>query len=352
MSYNMHNMPRKILPLFLLVCFLVLALSNLIPPQPVQAAPSAADLIAAVQALRASKGLPPLNIDAAIMSAAQKHSEYQASIGTWSHLGPGGSHAVDRVKAAGFGAGSTVYCSENVAIANTLTGLDVVIYQYWGDADHWNTMTNPRYFNGGAGVVEKNGVVYYTLDTCYIAGSAPPGGSTIPTVGPNLGPTVTRAPTQPLIVPIRTSTRMPDGSVIHPVGYGQALVSIATAYKVKVEDIRKLNNILGIRGLWVGDKLLIQPANTRTPTVTVSPTLPPPTRTPTPTRSLTPTRTSTPTITETSPPTDTPTPTTPPLIPPLDSIDHHDLGTAIIAVCGAGLVLVMVAQLRKSKPGA
>ena len=262
MGYNMDNMPRKILPTFLLVSFLVLALTNLIPPQSVQAAPSAADLIAAVQALRAANGLPPLTINAAIMAAAQGHSEYQASIGTWSHIGAGGSRAVDRVKAAGFGGGATVYCSENVAIANTLTGVDVVIYQYWGDPDHWNTMTNPRYFNGGAGVVEKNGVVYYTLDTCYVAGSAPPGGSTIPTVGTNLGPTVTRAPTQPLIVPIRTSTPMPDGSVIHPVGYGQALVSIATAYKVKVEDIHKLNNIIGIRGLWVGDKLLIQPAPT------------------------------------------------------------------------------------------
>jgi LysM repeat protein len=198
-------------------------------------------------------------------------------------------------------------------------------------------------------VAEKNGAVYYTLDTCYIAGQAPPGGyGTVPASGP----TPTRVPTQPLIVPVRTSTPMPDGSVIHPVGYGQALYSIASAYGVKVEDIRKFNTMLGIRGLWVGDKLLIQPANSPTPKATVTPTSPPPTRTPTLTRSLTPTRTPTATITETPLPTEPPTPTTPPLIPALDSIDHRDLGTAIIAVCGLGLVLVVVAQLRKSKPGA
>ena len=123
---------------------------------------------------------------------------------------------------------------------------------------------------------------------------------------------------------------MPDGSVIHPVGYGQALVSIATAYKVKVEVIRNLNSILGIRGLWVGDKLLIQPAPTLTRTLTITPTLPPPTRTSTPTRTLTPTRTPTATITETSAPTDTPTPTAVAAAEVLRALQHY-LQTTICA---------------------
>jgi hypothetical protein len=343
-------MKRKLVPTCLLVFLLMLALSNLIPPLTVQAAPSGGDLLAAVQALRQAQGVAPYTVNSAIMASAQKHSEYQASIGTYSHVGANGSRVVDRAKAAGFGSGSTVYCAENVAISNTYTGLEVVLYQYWSDAAHWNTMTNPKYFNAGAGVAEKDGVLYYTLDACYIAGteptSVPSGTNPTGVPGAPAAPTATHAP---LIMPIHTSTPQPDGSVIHPVGYGQALVNIATAYGVKIEDIKKFNTIIGIRGLWAGDKILIRAANTVTPTLTRTPTVPPPTSTPTSTRTPTFTRTPTRTPTDIPTQTDTPSATAPPLIPAVENIDRHDLGTAIIAVCGAGLLLVIVAQIRKPK---
>lgn len=323
---------------FLPVALLILALLNLILPSAAQAAVTPSDLMAAVQALRTSQGVAAFTVDAAIMAAAQAHSEYQASIGTYSHYGPGGSRAVNRVQAAGFGVGATVYCSENVAVANTRTGLDVVLYQYWGDPDHWNTMTNPRYFNAGAGVAEKNGLYYYTLDACYIAGSAPAA-----TASSGSGQVNTPKPTVPLIVPIRTSTPNADGSIVHPVGYGQALSSIASAYGVKVDDIRKYNPVLGIRGLWVGDKLVIQVSSTptRTPTRTLTPV--PPTRTSSPTATPSQTPSATPTASE------TPTATPPPLIPPVDSVNRQTLGIAIIAVCGVGLLLVVIGQVIKKK---
>ena len=84
-------MNRKLRTTILVAFLLVLAFANLTSPQTVQAAPSAADLIAAVQALRASKGLAPLIVEPTLMSAAQAHSDYQASIGTWSHVGAGGT---------------------------------------------------------------------------------------------------------------------------------------------------------------------------------------------------------------------------------------------------------------------
>ena len=152
---------------------LLLGLAAALPATGVSSAPPAvtgADLMAAVQALRAKQGLPPRIVDAAITYAAQRHSEYQAAIGTYSHIGEGGTRAKDRAIAAGFGGGATIWMSENVAMANNRTGLDVVLYTYWGDFDHWNTMTNPQYIYGGAGAAEKDGVIYYTLDTGYIAG--------------------------------------------------------------------------------------------------------------------------------------------------------------------------------------
>jgi hypothetical protein len=340
-------MNRRLASTFLLVIFLTLALFNLIPSQTVQAAPSAAELLAAAQAYRTAQGTAAYTVNSALMASAQAHSAYQASIGTFTHTGAGGTRPVDRAKAAGFGSGSTVYCSENVAVFPALNGVDAVISFWSSDYDHWFTMTSPKYFNAGAGAVEKNGVVYYTLDACYVSGTEPtskPAATAVP--GSTAGPTATHAP---LIQPVHTSTPMPDGSVIHPVGYGQALVNIATAYGVKVDDIKKLNSIIGIRGLWAGDKLLIKVANTVTPTPSRTPTTPPPTKTPTSTLTLTTTPT------ETLPPTDTPTitntpaPTSPPLIPAVADIDRHDLGTVIIAVCGAGLLFVIIAQVRKPK---
>ena len=336
-------MNRKIRTTLFVGFILVLALTNLTSVQTVQAAPSAADLIAAVQALRASKGLPPLIVESSLMSAAQGHSDYQASLGTWSHLGAGGTYAVDRARAAGFGGGATIYASENVAMANNRTGLDVVIYQYWADAAHWKTMTSTLYMHVGAGVTEKNGVVFYTLDTAYVAGQAPAGSGSAATAVP--GVVNTPLPTVPPIIPVKTSTPMPDGAVIHPVGYGQALYTIATAYGLTIDELRARNGMTDSSVLWAGQKLIIQPSFTPSLTPSITPTLPPPTRTPTPTRTATATRTHTPTPTETA------TPTTPPLIalPPAEDIDHKTLGTAIIAVCGAGLLLVVIGQVRRPR---
>jgi hypothetical protein len=187
-------------------------------------------------------------------------------------------------------------------------------------------------------VAEKNGLLYYTLDTCYVAGSVP-AATAVPRANPAFSPT----PTIPQIVAIRTSTPNPDGSIVHPVGYGQALSSIASAYGVKVEDLRKYNPILGVRGLWVGDALLVQVSSTPTRTPTRTQTSPPPTRTPTATitPSLTPTETATPTETFTATP--------PPLLPPVDAVDRRTLGTVIVAVCGVGLLLVVIGQVRRRK---
>jgi uncharacterized protein YkwD len=355
MGYNINTMHRKrVFPLFLLVALLAMVVAQLLPIAPVRAASaltSAGDLMAAVQALRASKGLAPLIVDASLSAAAQSHSAYQAAIGTWSHIGAGGTRPLDRAKAAGFGSGATVYVAENVAISNTSAKLDLVLYQYWGDPDHWNTMTNPLYIYGGAGVVEKNGVIYYTLDTGYVAGQA---GSSSNSSGSRVQSTsmppvayFTPTPTVPLIVPVITSTRNPDGSLVHPVGYGQAMISIATAYGISLDDLRKINNMVPSSPLWAGQKLLIQPSYTVTPSPTITHTPVAPTRTLTPTRTPTSTPTPIPTVTATA--TETPAPVVPFIS--VESVDRRSLGTVIIAVCGLGLALVVFGQLRKKKQG-
>ncbi len=328
------NVRKLTINAFLLVC-LLLGLAAALPASGVSSAPPAvtgADLMAAVQALRAKQGLPPLIVDAAITYAAQRHSEYQASIGTYSHIGEGGTRAKDRAIAAGFGAGATIWMSENVAMANNRTGLDVVLYSYWGDFDHWNTMTNPQYIYGGAGAAEKDGVIYYTLDTGYIAG-----GTTQATYAAQLP----ALPTIPRVMPVVTSTTMPNGAVIHVVQDGQTLIGIASGYKIPLADLKTANKLFSDI-IYTGQKLVITPSAvpSLTPTVTLTPR---PTQTVTPT--LLPTRT--PTVTPTA--TLSPTPTRAPFLPALELIDRQTLGLGIVAVCAIGLVLVMISQVRKKK---
>lgn len=314
---------------------MLLGLIATLPAPKAASAPVAvtgAELMAAVQALRAKQGLPPLIVDASITYATQKHSEYQASIGTYSHIGEGGTRARDRCAAAGFGGGATIWVSENVAMANNRTGLDVVLYTYWGDPDHWNTMTNPLYIYGGAGVAEKDGVIYYTLNTGYIAGA---------TTQTTYAAPLPALPTAPRVMPVVTSTVMPDGAVIHVVQDGQTLIGIAQAYKIPLANLKTANKLVSDI-IYTGQKLVITPSAvpSLTPTVTLTPR---PTLTVTAT--LLPSRT--PTVTPTA--TLSPTPTQAPLIPALESVDRQTLGIGIVVVCALGLALVVFGQLRKKR---
>ena len=78
---------------FLIGILLTLGFAPL--PIPAQAeTPSQA--IAAVNAFRKSNGLPALEVDYALMAAAQAHSDYQASIGKVTHYSADGSGPLSR----------------------------------------------------------------------------------------------------------------------------------------------------------------------------------------------------------------------------------------------------------------
>ena len=132
---------------------------------------NAYDLIGAVNALRAQFGLPAFNIDGSLMASAQGHSDYQASIQTMTHYGPGGNTANERAQAAGYSG----RVSENIAVF-TLGfdgALSTIIFEYWADDLHMNTMVNPQYLDVGAGVSVGGGRVYITLDAGWPTGAYP-----------------------------------------------------------------------------------------------------------------------------------------------------------------------------------
>jgi uncharacterized protein YkwD len=141
--YN-NAIMRTIMKLFTLFIFTV----ALITPKPVCAqADSASDLIATVNALRQSQGLVPYTVDSSLMAYAQSHSDYMASIGTWTHTRADGSTAF------------SVGIKENVAMGSNMS-VQYCVYTVWSDWTHWNTMVGYPTGSVGAGVTVDGNLVY------------------------------------------------------------------------------------------------------------------------------------------------------------------------------------------------
>jgi LysM repeat protein len=275
-------MKRRFFQVFLLLV-VILMLAPYPGAQPGRAqAGDPYSLIDAVNTLRLNNGLPPYEINNTLMSIAQGHSNYQASIGQVTHIGPGGTRPRDRAAAAGYGGGGTFFISENIAGGTNLS-VDEVISWWLGDDPHIQTMLGANYREIGAGVAEADGFVYYTIDCAYVAGG-------------NYTPYPTSQPGGPTALPyyaVQTTTPNSDGSIVHTIRPGQNLTLIANAYGLKVEELMELNHLTSDM-IYDGDILIIRLPNTPGPTSTVTATVTPtkvasptrnPTRTPSPTAS-------------------------------------------------------------------
>lgn len=217
---------------------------------------SASDVINAVNALRTSRGLDPFRVDSGLMSYAQQHADYMASIQSATHTHSDGSTAWE----SGI--------QENVASGTDgLITAEIVVNQIWSDYIHLRVMVEFTSGDVGAGVaLGVDGNEYFVLNVI--------GGDT--TVNTNqisatevVLPTVAAVATTPVewIVPLTTSTPNAEGEVIHVVQNGQTLWNIADAYDVSIEDIRLLNNIaMDSTVINIGQELLIM-------RVTVQPTV-------------------------------------------------------------------------------
>lgn len=231
---------------------------------------SAATVINTINQLRSQRGLAPLKSHPALMQIAKQHSQYQASIGTWTHYSADGSRPKDRAYAAGFGNGATIFISENVAYGTNASIMEI-INGPWNDPDHHHTMYNPQAKYIGAGVAYSGDLVFYTVDTGHYVGDPAP--------TPKF-PAVSSTPSSsvfPTPVPVVVSTPNSDGSVIHIVGAGQSLWTIAAVYEISLELLNEINQFEGNAVLLPGDQIIIQPSYTptRTPIGEPSATLPP-----------------------------------------------------------------------------
>ncbi len=274
------------------------------------------EIISMVNSLRTGYGLPALIEDSILNSTAYSTAAQMAANGVCAHIG----NARERIAAAGFGGGATIFATENMACA---VSADIGWLQsVWSDEVHMWPMTQSKYTHVGAGsYTGGNGTTYYVLHAAYVAD----GGSYSPPAANS-----TSAPTVQYVEPVFTVTPQADGSIIHVVKYGQALFTIATWYGVTVEQIKQLNNLIN-DNIYVGQDLIIRlaPTATITPTRTTTPRQP--TRTPsltsTPTKQVTPR---------------TPTPTQKPgLLESLPRIDRQWLGFGLLILSALGLLVVL-----------
>jgi len=319
---------------FALLAVLLIALVSA-PQLPAQAgktvnAPQAAaadDLISAVNALRASKSLPPFQTNAVLMGIAQAQAEYMASLQMAQsiHTDANGLKPYQRALNAGYLVAGDLsqggIFGEAVTAGQDMTA-DQAIQKWMADSNDQKVLLSTDYQDVGAGVAVNGLGVYFCLDAGLSTGGTPVA-YTPP--GPRESPTPT------LVV----STPNPDGSIVHIIQPGDTVLAIAIAYGVSPGTIYNLNNISATTLLIPGHKLLIQTAFTPTPTL--------------------PTGTPTPPPTETSWPTSTPTVTGLPATPtPLHSagLTTNMAGMVVIAIAVAAMVvaaLVTLVGTRKPK---
>jgi LysM repeat protein len=206
-----------------------------------QAQDPRSELIAVINSLRASYGLPPYSVDPELMAMAQEHSAYQASIHRGTH-----QHSDGRVPA-------DLGVIENVA-GGTLGYVtpQIVVYNIWADPGHLHTMIGYPGGAMGVGVADDGETAYYTLEV-RPAGQA----FSSPQAAGSAQPRFTPIP----LVAVATVTPRPDGSIFHPIGYGQSLWALAQAYDVTVDQLRAWNNIPAESNeIFAGQQLLVRPA--------------------------------------------------------------------------------------------
>jgi LysM repeat protein len=293
------------------------------------------ELIDTVNQLRASYGLEPYQSNTALIISAQAHSEYQASIGTWSHSGADGSDETQRARAAGYGAGASIKCDE--AVAFTLNyNVSEVVYKMWQDSPvHLGILTNQQYKEVGGGVAVSGDRVFYTIDACVvIGGDYSSSSSSVPAQA------ATSAPILPATV-----TPQADGSIIHTVRENETLINIALAYNIRLAELLELNNLTTDSVIYPGEKLIIAKASTATPTAAITDTSTPRPATPTRRPSRTPTpQPPTPTATILAvTPTATPVPAR-----PMDTYGKVMVG-AIIVFGVLGVLLMVAGEVLKRK---
>ncbi len=226
---------------------------------------TAVDLANQVNALRAQYGLAPYQLNSALMSAAQSHSEWEAATGTISHTGQSGTTPTDRAIAAGYGERANIRVSENIYAGTNATSATAL--EWWINSPiHFRGLTSPNYTEIGVGVVTTDGLNYYTLvfgDKLSTLSPAPQADPASEASGNDAAAPAPESLPVFEVVPVEVAETADDGSVVHVVESGQNVWDIAVAYDVAPSEIQALNRLDQDASILPGQQLVIVPAEVR-----------------------------------------------------------------------------------------
>ena len=253
-------------------------------PQP--SVPTAGELIAAVNAERAARGLNQLTTNSILMQvAADQANALAATNGAIGHERPCGMTLGQDLLRRGFPLSGALsldgYRSENWVAAPTVKD---AITAWFGDEPHTNTMISDHRSDIGAAIAVSD-QTYIVLETAlstasgqmqYEAAGILTG---VPmTVSACYGEATQYAANSLLpqySIPVARATALPNGDVIHEVKYGQALWSIAIQYGTTIDNLRRLNNLPATPVIYPGQKLVVMKGATQpAPDSALTPTLP------------------------------------------------------------------------------
>ena len=215
------------------------------------------ELIEAVNAVRAEHGLAGYTPNSVLMSIAQFHAEYLASIGVSNtHIDSFGRRPFQRALDAGYQVAGDLssggFFSENVVGGVGLTAEGAV--ELWmGDAPHQNTILSTFLQDVGTGVAVIGNTFFYVLDAGLSTGGTP--------VVYTPPPYVIRTS-----ITLPTNTPNPDGGIIHIVQVDQTLLEISIIYNVPLVVIYSQNNLSEKSVIYPDQSIIIRYAFTATPT--------------------------------------------------------------------------------------
>jgi len=225
---------------------------------------SASDVISAINSYRTQNGLSALTSNSLLNSLAQSQANYQASIETVTHTGPGGTSPQDRASAAGYGNGSGFYYSEIIYGGYNANTSDAMTW-WKNSSTHNYYILQSTYVEIGAGVATSGDMVYFTAVLAGMYGGSSSSGSNSTSSQGETGGTSTEnnsQPAVPLVMPVQKAAPLADGSIIHTVQEGQTLWTIAAVYEIELGKLLEQNGLNNYSFVFPGDELLIRPAGT------------------------------------------------------------------------------------------
>lgn len=243
------------------------------PTPTLGAPPNPAEIINAINALRLSYGLTPLNAHSVLMQIAQEQASGIAA-GLPGHWRPNGLTLGQWMISYGYPLSGDLtqdgYRSENWGSAFTA---EEAVQMWLGDDLHTNTMLSVDRSDIGAGVALGDGQYFIVIETALQTrnGQMQSNAYAILTGIPLTQASYSQMETQAAIngvlpqysVPVGVSTSLPTGSVYHEVRYGQTLWSIAIAYHTTIKQIQGLNNLGESTTVYEGQILLVQTGATQ-----------------------------------------------------------------------------------------